>query len=197
MFAYENPVLAELLDVWAAGTDPVTLLVPEGRILPQLADWLGMAADRRARPPAWRTRVRMLPFTHQDGYDRLLWACDLNFVRGEDSCVAGAVGGPAAGVAGLSASRGGALRQAGSLVGVPHRIACTPSCTGGCSVLAALERGVRCPRHGECWSGLRSQRAELAAHAVAWQADLAKQPGLADALVELAENKQLSRPDGV
>jgi uncharacterized repeat protein (TIGR03837 family) len=28
-----------------------------------------------------------LPFLPQDRYDELLWACDLNFVRGEDSFV--------------------------------------------------------------------------------------------------------------
>jgi uncharacterized repeat protein (TIGR03837 family) len=31
--------------------------------------------------------VRVIPFLRQDDYDRLLWACDLNFVRGEDSWV--------------------------------------------------------------------------------------------------------------
>jgi uncharacterized repeat protein (TIGR03837 family) len=31
--------------------------------------------------------VRVLPFVPQTDYDRLLWACDLNFVRGEDSVV--------------------------------------------------------------------------------------------------------------
>jgi uncharacterized repeat protein (TIGR03837 family) len=31
--------------------------------------------------------VRVLPFVAQPDYDRLLWACDLNFVRGEDSWV--------------------------------------------------------------------------------------------------------------
>jgi hypothetical protein len=31
--------------------------------------------------------VRVLPFVTQPDYDRLLWACDLNFVRGEDSWV--------------------------------------------------------------------------------------------------------------
>ena len=40
---------------------------------------------------AARTRgaltVRVLPFVPQDDYDRLLWACDVNFVRGEDSFV--------------------------------------------------------------------------------------------------------------
>jgi uncharacterized repeat protein (TIGR03837 family) len=29
----------------------------------------------------------VLPFVEQDEYDKLLWACDCNFVRGEDSCV--------------------------------------------------------------------------------------------------------------
>src|SRR5690606_41136062 len=31
--------------------------------------------------------VRVLPFLPQPDYRRLLWACDLNFVRGEDSFV--------------------------------------------------------------------------------------------------------------
>jgi uncharacterized repeat protein (TIGR03837 family) len=34
-----------------------------------------------------RLTLRLLPFMDQDAYDRLLWACDVNFVRGEDSCV--------------------------------------------------------------------------------------------------------------
>ena len=29
----------------------------------------------------------MLPFVEQERYDELLWACDVNCVRGEDSCV--------------------------------------------------------------------------------------------------------------
>jgi uncharacterized repeat protein (TIGR03837 family) len=33
--------------------------------------------------PNWRA----LPYTDQDGFDEMLWACDLNFVRGEDSLV--------------------------------------------------------------------------------------------------------------
>jgi uncharacterized repeat protein (TIGR03837 family) len=33
--------------------------------------------------PSWSS----LPYTTQDGFDDMLWACDLNFVRGEDSLV--------------------------------------------------------------------------------------------------------------
>ena len=34
-------------------------------------------------PPSWSA----LPFTTQDSFDEMLWSCDLNFVRGEDSLV--------------------------------------------------------------------------------------------------------------
>jgi uncharacterized repeat protein (TIGR03837 family) len=88
LFAYENPALSDLLDAWAADPHPVTCLVPEGRIIPQLAAWLsvpGLQAGEVHQRGA--LRVQILPFLNQDRYDRLLWACDLNFVRGEDSCV--------------------------------------------------------------------------------------------------------------
>lgn len=88
LFSYENPALHALLDAWSCGARPVTCLVPEGRVLPQLAEWLGTAelaaGDCQVRQAL---RVMVLPFTDQDSYDHLLWACDLNFVRGEDSCV--------------------------------------------------------------------------------------------------------------
>lgn len=90
LFAYENPALAALLDVWAADASPLTCLVPEGRVLPQIADWLGGVAlrvgDTHRRGAL---TLHVLPFVDQDAYDRLLWACDVNFVRGEDSCVRG------------------------------------------------------------------------------------------------------------
>ena len=88
LFAYENPALPALLDAWVADARPVTCMVPEGRIIPQLAAWLSVpdlqvgAVHRRGT-----LRVHILPFLDQDAYDHLLWACDLNFVRGEDSCV--------------------------------------------------------------------------------------------------------------
>lgn len=88
LFAYENPALSDLLDAWAADTRPVTCLVPEGRIVPQLAAWLALpgvqAGDTHRRGAL---RLHVLPFLDQDRYDHLLWACGLNFVRGEDSCV--------------------------------------------------------------------------------------------------------------
>ena len=88
LFAYDNPALPALLDAWAEGREAVVCLVPEGRILPRVEAWLG---ETGLAAGATRLRgaltIRVLPFMRQDGYDRLLWACEVNFVRGEDSCV--------------------------------------------------------------------------------------------------------------
>lgn len=88
MFAYENAAFPGLLDTWAEGNQRITCLIPEGRLVPQLSTWFGkpafpVGAIKRRGP----LECRALPFLQQDDYDRLLWACDFNFVRGEDSCV--------------------------------------------------------------------------------------------------------------
>ena len=100
LFSYENAALPELFDVWAAGAQPVLCLVPEGRILPQVRQYFGDAAPmifprplggeglgEKGNYSRGNLQVRVLPFVEQERYDELLWACDVNFVRGEDSCV--------------------------------------------------------------------------------------------------------------
>ncbi len=90
LFCYENPALPSLLDAWERGGRPVVCVIPEGRILPQVAAYFG--ARGAAAGDTWlrgNLRVHVLPFIEQERYDLLLWACDLNFVRGEDSFVRG------------------------------------------------------------------------------------------------------------
>ena len=88
LFAYENAGLASWLDVLAADSTPTHLLVPEGRILGDVARWLEVDAlavgDLDVRQAL---TVQVLPFVRQDQYDQLLWCCDFNAVRGEDSFV--------------------------------------------------------------------------------------------------------------
>ncbi|MDZ4202076.1 MAG: elongation factor P maturation arginine rhamnosyltransferase EarP [Gallionella sp.] len=88
LFAYENAALVGLFDVWANGAQPLLCLVPEGRILPQVGEYFGDAAPGAGKGyQRGNLRVQVLPFVEQERYDELLWACDVNFVRGEDSCV--------------------------------------------------------------------------------------------------------------
>ena len=88
LFCYPHDGIAGLLRAWAAGGAPVRCLVPEGIATEALSAFFG------AQDPGPRTSLRkagieveIVPFVDQDSYDRLLWACDLNLVRGEDSFV--------------------------------------------------------------------------------------------------------------
>ncbi|MBP8150024.1 MAG: elongation factor P maturation arginine rhamnosyltransferase EarP [Limnohabitans sp.] len=77
LFCYEPAALPQLLEQ-LVGT-PHHLLVTPGRPLAAVLQALkGMSAH-----PSWSA----LPYTDQNGFDEMLWACDLNFVRGEDSLV--------------------------------------------------------------------------------------------------------------
>jgi uncharacterized repeat protein (TIGR03837 family) len=87
LFCYPHGGVSALLRVWAAG-GPVRCLVPEGvaqQALGEFFDTADLSAGATLRKGG--LEVRILPFLDQDAYDRLLWACDLNFVRGEDSFV--------------------------------------------------------------------------------------------------------------
>lgn len=88
LFAYENAGLASWLDTLASDSTLTHLLVPEGRILGDVERWLGVS-DLAAGALHVRAAltVQVLPFVRQDQYDHLLWSCDFNAVRGEDSFV--------------------------------------------------------------------------------------------------------------
>ena len=88
LFSYENDALHGLFDAWVDSVRPVLCWVPEGRILPQVGQYFGDNAPQAGSDYArGNLYVRVLPFVEQERYDPLLWACDINFVRGEDSCV--------------------------------------------------------------------------------------------------------------
>ncbi|CAG4892961.1 elongation factor P maturation arginine rhamnosyltransferase EarP [Paraburkholderia gardini] len=88
LFAYENPAADSLLEQWRDNPGEIVLLVPEGRISGAVARFFGLpsfAAGTHAR--RGHLTAHALAFTDQRGYDALLWASDVNFVRGEDSFV--------------------------------------------------------------------------------------------------------------
>jgi uncharacterized repeat protein (TIGR03837 family) len=87
LFCYENPALAGLLDAWANGGRPVLCLAPPSRHLPELERFARRRLKAGDTVRTGRLALRLIPWVPQADYDRLLWSCDLNFVRGEDSFV--------------------------------------------------------------------------------------------------------------
>lgn len=77
LFCYEPAGLPSLLELLAR--ERVHLLVTAGRASDAVRRAL---ASAKAHPA-----ITSLPLLTQEEFDGLLWACDLNFVRGEDSLV--------------------------------------------------------------------------------------------------------------
>jgi uncharacterized repeat protein (TIGR03837 family) len=87
LFCYPHAPVPALFDAWQRADAAVTCLVPEGVALEAVQAFLGGEAKPGAARTVGALTVRVLPFVAQPDYDRLLWSCDLNFVRGEDSWV--------------------------------------------------------------------------------------------------------------
>jgi len=73
LFCYDNPALPALLADLAR--EPTLLLLTPGH------------AQRQVAAAPMGVRLARLPWLTQAGFDELLWSCDLNLVRGEDSLV--------------------------------------------------------------------------------------------------------------
>ncbi len=90
LFCYEPPALGVQLDLWRRGPKPTCLLVTAGRAAAAAGLALGMdpnASLGGGRCDQGALSVFFLPRLSQPEFDHLLWACDLNYVRGEDSVV--------------------------------------------------------------------------------------------------------------
>lgn len=87
LFCYPQAPVAALFDAWQSSDTAILCLVPEGVAADAVQAFLGQAPQAGASATRAALTVRVLPFVPQPEYDKLLWACDLNFVRGEDSFV--------------------------------------------------------------------------------------------------------------
>jgi uncharacterized repeat protein (TIGR03837 family) len=85
LFCYDNPRLS----VWLEGLAerPTLLLVTPGQAARQVAAVLGRHPREGDTEGVGALRLHWLPPLTQTEFDHLLWACDLNVVRGEDSFV--------------------------------------------------------------------------------------------------------------
>ncbi len=177
VFSYRNAAFTALLD--ALGESPTLLLLTPGPATEQALALLGPDLQRGA------LRAVCLPALAQPDFDRLLWSCALNFVRGEDSLVR-AIWAGVPFVWQIYAQKDGA-----------HAV----------KLAAFLDRflaDARAPLAAEvgnafaAWNGLRPvpHRFELpdaaawAAHCVSWRDRLSAQGDLAGMLLEFVASKR-------
>jgi uncharacterized repeat protein (TIGR03837 family) len=82
LFCYEPTGLATVLQQAAQDAVPSDWLITPGRASAAVAAALAPGAQLGEQ-----TRLHHLPLLTQHDFDHLLWSCDLNLVRGEDSLV--------------------------------------------------------------------------------------------------------------
>jgi uncharacterized repeat protein (TIGR03837 family) len=189
LFCYPNPALPALFDAWADSDTRVTCLLPEGVATTALDTFL-----RGDVPHAGESRLRgnlhlaIVPFVAQDEYDRRLWSCDVNFVRGEDSFVrAQWAARPFVWHVYPQADDAHRVKLAAFLdrytAGMPKAAATAvrafwpPFAAGDGTATAAA------------WPAFQAALPALARHGRRWAATLADLPELASGLVRYAENR--------
>ena len=79
LFAYPHAPYRALLAACAQSAVPIVMAIPESPLAQQVQHEFPLRSGN--------LELRFMPFVPQAKYDELLWACDVNFVRGEDSFV--------------------------------------------------------------------------------------------------------------
>lgn len=186
LFAYENAGLASWFDAMAADTQAFHVLVPEGRVLGDVERWLGVddlavgAVHRRGA-----LTVQVLPFIRQDQYDQLLWCCDFNAVRGEDSFVRAQWAGRPLLWHIYQQEEDVHLEKLEAFLRLYNQ-GLSPAAQKATSGLwRAWNAGQDMTEH---WKATREQQQELAEHAQAWCLEQASRADLAAALVKFYVN---------
>jgi uncharacterized repeat protein (TIGR03837 family) len=87
LFCYPHAPVVDLMQAFAHSPQPILCLVPESGISPRVAEFFNAQLKSGTSLSKGNLTLLPLPFLSQDDYDRLLWLCDINFVRGEDSWV--------------------------------------------------------------------------------------------------------------
>jgi len=184
LFAYADAPVAEWIKALAADPRPTVLAVPAGAALDAVRAVSGVGGG-----PVWRQgalEVRQIPFLPQARYDELLWACDFNFVRGEDSFVRAQWAGRPLVWQPYRQQDGAHLRKLQAFLdrygaGLPD--------SARTAVVAFSEAWSAGQGVATLWPALRAQHGLLAGHARLWAAELARLGEISAELVDFARNK--------
>jgi len=194
VFCYPQAPLASLLGALAGGARPSVAIVPGDVASAQVNAFVATSGARRLAgdgAPAWRAGALTLarpPWLALDDYDRLLWSCDLNLVRGEDSWMRGLWAGRAL-LWQPYRQEDGAHRAKREAFLAWQRLGLATAAGD----LAALETMARAWCDGEdagaAWSGLAAALPRLAAPFDRLSRQAAAQPDLATKLVEFCRSR--------
>ena len=188
LFSYPEAPVRALLQAFSESACPIACYVPQTAAHNNLVD---MAEPPRVGQPMQRGALvlHVVPFVPQERYDELLWACDVNFVRGEDSFVRAQW---AARPLVWHIYRQEDDAHLAKLDAFVNRYATDLS--------DAAREGVRMfwdawngrtpePELARGWQRMIAHAGELERHAAAWAAMLARLPEVATTLVQAASSK--------
>jgi len=181
LFGYAGAPYESLFEAMTHHAGPVWLVAPEGVASLALSSWLG----GRARGTRGLITACTVPFVDQDLYDELLWASDLNFVRGEDSFVR-AQWAARPFVWHIYPQDDGAhwVKLAAFLA----RYTAGMDRAHAACVTAMWESWNRGEAMASAWPAFDARLAAVAAHAEEWAGSLATRADLATQLADFADN---------
>ena len=183
LFAYADAPVTDLLTAMAEDPRPTLLVVPAGAVVPAVQAFFGTTASTVRRGAL---ELRLLPFLPQTQYDELLWACDLNMVRGEDSFVRAQWAGKPLIWQPYRQDDGAHQRKLQAFL---QRYTAGIEPGAGAALRAFSEAWSAGSSLRALWPSLRTARGELARHSLNWSGELADLGEMSAKLVEFVRNK--------
>lgn len=182
LFCYDTAPVGELLNVLANSASAIRLHVASGKPLAAVGTHLSGSGP-------WQLgRLQVLPFGFlpQDDFDRLLWRCDINFVRGEDSFVrAQWAGKPFVWQIYVQEEQAHRVKLDAFLA----RYTTGLSVAGKAAAVNLFKAWNSDGNLPSAWADFMEARTEIAGHNLRWSEHLAENMDLAEALVKFCAAK--------
>jgi uncharacterized repeat protein (TIGR03837 family) len=182
LFCYDTAPVSALLDAFRDSATPVICHVPPGKPLAAVQAHLGGHGPWRLG----QTLIQPIPFMPIDEFDRLLWRCAINFVRGEDSFVRAQWAGKPFVWQVYPQDDGAHLAKLEAFLDRYCADLDKQTKTVLRRMFVAWNVGGNV---GEAWAGFINCRADIARHSRIWADRLARRPDLATALVKFCAAK--------
>lgn len=190
LFCYAHAPLAALVDSLQVSSQPVRVLVPQ-TVAPLLSQVLNtpilQVGDHVQRG---QCTFVVIPFLSQADYDRLLYLCDFNFVRGEDSWIRALWAGKPMIWLPYQQSEETHLVKLKAFISHYLAEAEQPLSTEVCGAMLAWAQGDWQARH---WESLLSVMPQFTQHALAFKLSQSQQVDLATNLVIFIEKCRTHR----